>query len=294
MIDITKPILAASAKIDQIIFPILATPKLDGIRALVIKGHCVSRNFKPIPNNKIRTQIEKTFPDNVDGEIIIPNKSFNDIASIVMTEDEELHNFKYYVFDYVKDDLQKPYKDRLKDLSELDRKIDHKHFIPVFARTINSREELLEFENQCIINGDEGIVLRSEYSPYKCGRSTLKERYLLKIKRSIDSEAIILALEEKMHNANEKKLDAFGYSKRSSHKDNMIPADTLGTIVARDIHDNQEVRIGSGFNDTLRHEIWKNPSKYIGKLVKYKYQSAGMKNLPRFPVFLGFRSENDL
>lgn len=297
---IFSPMLAGTVKsIDDIKYPVLASVKLDGIRALMIKGKCVSRNFKPIPNNKIRTAIEKIFPDNVDGEIIIsmPNgkaQSFSKITSIVMTEDEQEHNFEYHVFDYVKDKLNKPYQDRMKDLAELHFKIDSDHFMPLFPQTINNREELLEFETRCIKAKYEGVIIRSPDGPYKCGRSTLKEGYLLKIKRFKDSDAIILALEEKMHNANIKQKDVFGHSKRSSHQDNLVPANTLGTIVVRDIHTNQEFRIGSGFNDDLRKEIWSNKNKYVGKLVKYRFQSAGVKLLPRFPSFIGFRDKNDL
>jgi DNA ligase-1 len=32
----------------------------------------------------------------------------------------------------------------------------------------------------------------------------------------------------------------------------------------------------------------------IGKLVKYKFQEAGAKDLPRFPVFLGIRHPDDM
>ena len=55
-----------------------------------------------------------------------------------------------------------------------------------------------------------------------------------------------------------------------------------------------EFSCGSGLNDALRDEIWKNQSKYLGKLVKYKYMSKGIKELPRHPVFIGFRDETDL
>ena len=294
---ILSPMLAGTVKsIDDIKYPVLASVKLDGIRALMIKGKCVSRNFKPIPNNKIRTAIEKIFPDNVDGEIIIPKQPFSKITSIVMTEDEQEHNFEYHVFDYVKHKLEKSYQDRLKDLAELHFKIDNDHFRPLFPQTINNKEELLEFETQCLKAKYEGVIIRSPDGPYKCGRSTLKEGYLLKLKRFKDSEAVILALEEKLHNNNKKQKDAFGHSKRSSHQDNMIPANTLGTIVVKDIYSGQEFRIGTGIglNDDLRKEIWNHKNKYIGKLIKYRFQSTGVKLLPRFPSFIGIRDKNDL
>ena len=58
--------------------------------------------------------------------------------------------------------------------------------------------------------------------------------------------------------------------------------------------DGVEFSCGSGLNDALRQEIWDNRTKYLGKLVKYKYMATGIKNLPRHPVFMGFRDESDL
>ena len=110
--------LASSVKnTSDLRFPLLATPKLDGVRALVIDGHAVTRKFKPIPNKYIRAKIEHYCPDGFDGEIMSGNLEFNDLQSLVMTEEGE-PDFEYHVFDYVKDDLTKPYKERVLDLEE--------------------------------------------------------------------------------------------------------------------------------------------------------------------------------
>ena len=64
---ITKPMLAGKVKdLDKIDYPVYATPKLDGIRAVMIDGKLVSRNFKAIPNNFTRTKFEKILPDNTE------------------------------------------------------------------------------------------------------------------------------------------------------------------------------------------------------------------------------------
>jgi len=55
---ITKPMLAGKCtNKNNIKYPVLATPKLDGIGCLVIDGNAVSRTFKPIPNKYIRQEI---------------------------------------------------------------------------------------------------------------------------------------------------------------------------------------------------------------------------------------------
>ena len=46
---ITKPMLAGKCeRPDALNFPVLATPKLDGIRCLKIGGRALTRSFKPI------------------------------------------------------------------------------------------------------------------------------------------------------------------------------------------------------------------------------------------------------
>ena len=40
-------------------------------------------------------------------------------------------------------------------------------------------------------------------APYKQGRSTVREGYLLKVKTFLDDEATVVRFEERMHNGNE-------------------------------------------------------------------------------------------
>lgn len=285
---ITKPMLAVAVKdIAALKYPVLCTPKLDGIRCLIVNGKAVTRKFKPVPNHYIRKQLE-TLPDGLDGEIMVPGKTFNEIQSLVMSEDGE-PEFEYYVFDYVQD-LKVPYFYRVS--TPWPKLPDF--VVPVMPVTVYNSEALSIMEEMLIKSGFEGVMIRSPEGPYKCGRSTLKEGYLLKLKRFADSEAEVLAFVEKMHNENEATKDALGHTKRSKKKANLTPADTLGTMVVRDVKSGVQFEIGTGFNDELRKEIWLNPEKYIGKLVTYKYQSFGVKNKPRCPVFKGFRDERDM
>jgi DNA ligase-1 len=291
---ITKPMLAGKCtNKDNIKYPVLATPKLDGIRCLVINGHVVSRTFKPIPNKFIREEIERLFPDGVDGEIMIPKSTFGDITGAVMSsKNAQPCGFEYWVFDYVSDgDINTPYFVRMERLKNIqDNPRIHK-LIPI---TINNRTELDKFEEKCLDEGFEGVIIRSPNGPYKCGRSTEKEGYLLKIKQFEDSEAKIISFEEKMHNENEAGVDAFGRTERSLCREGMKPAGTLGKIVVIDLTSGLTFSIGSGFDDKTRQEIWNNQSSYLGKIVKYKFQPYGVKELPRFPIFIGFRHTEDI
>jgi len=289
---ITRPLLAATLEdVNTLRFPVLATPKLDGIRVLKVDGKAVTRKFKPVPNTYIREMLEKYLPDGVDGEVMTPG-TFNDIQSKVMSFDGE-PQFSFYMFDYVKDDLGKPYSERVSDMHNAIKTKPTFEVIALKPVKIHSVEELLAFEKECLRQGYEGVMIRQPDSKYKCGRSTPKEQILMKLKRFLDAEAIVVGFEEKMHNDNIQEKDEFGLSKRSHKKDGLVPANTLGALIVEDQKTKVRFGIGSGFDDALKKEIWDNRDSYINKLVKYKYQSVGAKDAPRFPVFLGFRSKLD-
>lgn len=291
--SITKPMLAGTVKdMKTIQYPVLCTPKLDGIRCLKIDGKAVSRNFKQIPNRYVRSWIEDYFPDGVDGELIVEGDTFQATTSAVMRESGE-PEVTYYVFDYVDDgDLNSPYVVRVQRLHGL-RSLATR-CKPVIPTEIENEKELLEFEQKCLAEGYEGVMLRTPEGPYKCGRSTVREGYLLKLKRFSDAEATIVGFEERLHNANEAKKDAFGRTERSTHKANMIPTGVLGAFRVKSKEFKSEFSIGTGMNDAQRDEFWKKREQLMGKLLKFKYQAIGVKDVARFPVFLGLRHENDL
>ena len=273
--------------LSDIKYPVLCTAKLDGIRCLIVNGKAVTRNFKPIPNHYIRNTIESVAVEGFDGEIILKGKTFNEISSAVMSEDGE-PDFTYMVFDFWSIN---GYQERMDDLKYCPKLPHIDYLIPI---QINDEITLLAYETVCLTNGYEGVMIRAPNCPYKFGRSTVKEGYLLKLKRFSDSEAIIINLQEKMHNENEAKKDAFGRTERSSHQENQIPTNTLGAFVVRELTTGVEFKIGTGMNDELRKQVWSNQKNYIGKIVKYKSQKVGEKDAPRFPVFLGFRDERDI
>jgi DNA ligase-1 len=293
-----KPMLAGKCSdTSKLAYPVLCTPKLDGVRALIVDG-LVSRNWKPIPNTYTRN-LFSDLPKGCDGELIgfkdgcEAGKGFNETQGDVMRESGE-PDVRYYIFDYCTTDLTKPYKDRMVSLKD-DLKIGkHKNVILVLPVLIKTEEELLKYEQECLAKGYEGVMIRSPYGPYKEGRSTEREGYLLKLKRFEDSEAKVIGFEERMHNANEAKKDAFGRTERSSAKAGLVPDGTLGKLFVRDVKTSVEFEIGTGFDDAQRAEIWKNKKTWLGKIVKYKYQACGMKDKPRFPVYIGIRDERDV
>lgn len=287
---IEKPMLAGTLKdLKTLKYPVLCTPKIDGIRCLKVDGKAVTRTFKPFPNKYVRNCIERVALDGFDGEVIVKGKQFNEVSSLVMSQDGK-PDFTYLVFDYCIEPKEY-YINRMERLSKLSVKSNIEYLLPIF---INDESELLRYETNCLTMGYEGVMLRSIYSPYKYGRSTINEGWLLKLKRFSDSEAVILDVVEKMSNQNEAEEDVFGHTKRSSALSGQVPAGTLGGFKVKDLKSGVEFGVGSGFNDTIRAEVWKHKESYVGKIIKYKSQKSGEKDAPRFPVFLGFRDKKDI
>lgn len=288
MPKIQKPLLAGNFDPTKAKFPYIASPKIDGIRFLMIDGVAVSRTFKPIRNKHIQSLLSQYLPDGVDGELT-SGDTFQSSTSAVMTIEGE-PEFKVWAFDYVDPDKEiLPFYLRILNIPLNTLPFDYEL---LSGTTIHSLKELERYEYICLHNGYEGVMLRDPNGTYKFGRSTVNDNILLKVKRFEDDEAELIAIEEKMSNQNVAEKDAFGYVKRSASLDGMVPMNTAGTLIVRN-KDGLEFGIGSGLDDKTREELWNNKEKYIGKLVKYKYFPQGVKELPRHPVFLGFRDEED-
>lgn len=284
-----KPMLAATIKdIKQLVFPLLASPKLDGIRCVILNGKAVTRNLKPIPNTFIRNFLE-AHPelDGLDGEIMVEG-DFNSVQSAVMSEDGE-PDFYYAVFDY-HNDCSMPYSTRLMKLSLIVAEFNNKRVREVPQVTVNNEKEVEEIEQEVLADGYEGLMLRNLYGTYKFGRSSMKEAKLMKLKRFEDDEATIVDMEPLYENQNAPTTNALGRTERSSHQENLVAQNMMGALNVK-LKNGKEFSIGTGFDHETRKDLWMRKKKLIGKQVKFKFQELSADGIPRFPVFLGLRDE---
>ena len=275
-------------------YPVLASPKLDGIRFHVLNGTVVSRNLRPFPNPVIQDTWGGKQNEGNDGEFIMGDPTAPDAfrkMTVQVIHVASVDNLYGHLFD----NFNKPqmyFNDRLivvahRALQRVAvRKVDH--------RLIHNVEALLEYERTKVEEGYEGIMVRDPMGPYKFGRSTEREGWLLKLKQFEDGEAVIQGFEERMHNANEKTLERSGKAQRNSKKEGMVPTGTLGALIVQERNTGVTFNIGTGFDDAERQDIWDNRPDWIGKIVKYKFFKGGSKTKPRFPSYHGLRYEADL
>lgn len=289
-----KPMLAGKVEdVAKLQFPVVVSPKLDGVRAIVKDGVVLSRSLKPIPNKKVQSLFGRF--EYMDGELIVGDSNASDVyrktVSGVMREDGD-PILTFCVFDYIQYP-QSPFDKRYGSLRASVTAAQDNRVQRVKHHKVTTPEQLLEIEADYTSQGYEGIMVRDPFGQYKYGRSTLKEGWLLKLKRFEDSEAEIVGFEELMHNGNEAKQNELGYTDRSSHKDNLFGGDTLGALVVVDTKTRVKFKIGTGFDAALRLKIWEDRGSMVGQLVTYKFFPVGVKEAPRHPVFKGFRDRAD-
>lgn len=275
-----KPMLACSTipNLDELNYPLLASPKLDGIRCLIGDGQPFTRNMKPIPNVHIRETIASWKLHGLDGELMLPG-DFNKVQSVVMSHSHpDERNFEYWAFDSFVEP-KAPFKYRNGTVQEIVQRAANPRLKQVEQKWIPHAEGLQQYWTKCVELGYEGVIIRDPNGPYKNGRSTLNQGWMSKLKVFHDDEAIVVGFEELMHNEDTS----------TKQKHNMVPGDTLGALVVE--WNGKRFKIGSGFDTTIRRMIWRRQEQLLGLPVTFKYQELSSYGVPRFPVFKAFRRE---
>lgn len=294
-----KPLLAATLEDTSTLDyskSFLASEKLDGIRVCIVNGIVLSRSLKPIRSRAVQELFGRPELEGIDAEVLYGDWNdplvFNKTTSAVMATDLKDSMSKELLALAVFDDFScdGAYEDRL---ISAQRKSKGQPQVVVLEQTpIRSEQELRDMEKFVLDKGVEGLMIRDAKARYKQGRSTLKEAIIMKLKRFSDDEAVVVGFEEKLINTNEKLKNELGYSQRSQAQEGMVGGDTLGALVC----ECKGIRftMGSGFDDRGRAEVWANKEKYLGKLAKFKHFAIGQKDSYRFPIFQGWRDEDDV
>lgn len=262
-----KPMLAMKANLKQIKkFPIIASPKHDGIRGILHPEFgLISRSSKSIPNDHVRSILESFNIWSLDGEIVTftngKQDSFNTIQSKIMME-EGTPDFKFIIFDDF-ENPQFPYLDRLENART---KIKNNEYISITNYSeINDMASLVIYEGICATIS-EGLITRAPLVGYKNGKSTIKEGGCLKIKRFMDDEGVIVEVTKITNGLN-----------------------LLGSLTV--MWKKKRFNLGNGWTDEMAADMWRNRHDLIGKKVTFSYQGIGANGAPRFSSFIGIRRD---
>lgn len=299
MTELIRPLLAAKvtdAEMRSLPYPVLASYKIDGIRALVCNAQLRTRSMKLIPNRATQSRFGKLNLEGLDGELVVGNPyDFNlmqQCTSGLMSHAGD-PKATFHVFDYWPGG-NVSFHERLKLASDIAAMSGDYRVVVVTHRLIHSYDALMEYEAEALRLGYEGIMIRSLRGKYKQNRSTVREGILLKVKRFVDGDAIVIGTEALLRNLNEAQMDERGYTKRSSAADGKVATELLGSLRVRDLASGAEFGVGSGFTEAQRRDLWKIREHLLGKIIVYKSFPIGVKDAPRIGTFKSFRSKLDM
>jgi DNA ligase-1 len=293
--------LAENCTEADIRFPCFGSFKIDGVRVLGRDGLPGSRNGKVHRN----LHLQKLFAEHarvlqgLDGEIIVGDPFAPDVcrrSSSACSTIEGVPDFQLHLFDRW-DTPTEPYHQRLRVVRDR-----HDYELPSWCHVVrqfrlHNHAELMALEAEALALGYEGLILRDPDAPYKNGRSTLKQGWLLKFKRFQDFEATVVGVEERMHNGNEAETSELGYTTRSSHQENLIGMGTLGALWCEGLtaFQGKRFKVGTfkGFTAEELKELW-DGGTLVGRIAKLEHFPIGVKDLPRFPKLLDWRSIEDV
>ncbi len=231
--------------------------KLDGVRAYWDGKQFLSRqgNLYHAPDWFVAGL--PTVP--LDGELWIARKAFQRTTGIVRRQDktELWKEVKYLIFDAPA--AGGPFEDRVKYLQDgmpgWKATFATLHDHQLCRGVDHLREELRRVEGL----GGEGLMLRQPGSKYEAGRSST----LLKVKSFLDDEAVVIGHEP-------------GKGKHSGR---------LGALTAR-LASGKVFSVGTGLTDRERQ----NPPP-VGSLITFRYQELSDAGIPRFPSYIGLRTD---
>jgi DNA ligase-1 len=300
-----KPMLADDADESRIQFPCIAQPKVDGVRGLHTEGYLTGRSLKPFGNRYTNGFFGHAHFAGLDGELAAAHECDPELcrktSSATSTHDGSPW-LLWWCFDYLSEKtIGLPYHERYGILKEhvfrlMNSGLDNVgHLRVIEAHVCNNHEELLYWDTKWLDEGYEGTIIRGMNNRHKQGRSTIREGGLLRIKRFIEEDAVVISIVEGDRNDNEAQTNELGHTFRSTHQANMTPNGMVGSFTCRNLKDDKIVTVSPGkMPHPQRRFYFENQHEIVGKVIKYKHFPKGVKDKPRFPTFQCIRSPEDM
>lgn len=284
---------------------LIVMTKYDGVRCLVEDCVVKGKTLLPIPNKYIQSLYGNEEYEGKEFELIVldhkgdydPVSCCRETVSFTNTEDMTrahkcilIDNYKLAEF---------PFEDRLLSLEKfVDEHAGFKIPDYIIATTI---EEILHYEDSILKIDHEAIIVRNPELTYKEGVSS-GDGELLRLKRYISEEAIILEALPAFANNNVAKENLLGNMERSSHISGKVAKEEIGKFfckLVKDIHDPWSGRliakkgsccvVATG-NMTKEDKIrlYQDRENLKGTMIKFKSFPKGTKDKPRFATFQYF------
>jgi len=241
-------------EVQDIGFPVLGQPKLNGVRAKWDGKTLTSRQGKTwrretLPH--IFEKLERFSAENpgvvLDAELYAHGLSLQEIIKRVAVHRNVFHkdhlDIDFHAFDIISDDDT---ESRQITLSQI-----YQPWTAVCK--VETRKDVEIWLNRFCEAGFEGLMLRQYHCPYRSGRTEM----LIKVKPWKYGKGVVA-----------------GFTPGEGKYKGM-----LGAIIVK--AENIEFRVSGGLTDEDRINVWRDNKLYLGKPISYRYRdlSAGRKPL---------------
>ena len=286
-----KPLLATNYVESKLVFPLGAQPKIDGVRGLTTEGHLTGRSLKK-HKNKYTTAFYSTKEyEFLDGELAAQDERHPDLCRVTSSALSTIKGEPFtmwHVFDCLrKEVIAAPYIERHKYLTQ------YVHYEQTQGRCMHAKvvpmticedlAQLLRLDEEWLELGYEGTIIRGLNAAHKEGRSTVNQGQLLRIKRFVEAEALVLEIEEGNVNENVAQTNELGRTFRTSHQENKVPNGMVGNlqcVVLADVMWDGEMVLLKGqiitvspgnMDHKMRKHYFENPSEIVQHAITFKF-----------------------
>lgn len=264
---------ACNIDYDRASYPLLATPKLDGVFAYITQGAVRFREGDAVPNSCIQETMRNFVSFCVatdfkpEGELTIKGEGFNFVSGVARSHKSDCTGLTYTLFDCFSD---LPAKFRARQVITFagkcaDNGFDFVRF--VIPEVVNNASEAKAKFAQHVQLGFEGTVFRSPTSLYKPGKSTLAEASFLRDKFQTTYTGRIVCFDP--------SYDLYGSMKPMSHAAQVYVEELKTTV---------KVSMTRNLTDDDRSDFFMTPDLFIGRKLEFTVnKSEGME--VRSPIF---------
>tara|TARA_B100000700_G_scaffold221235_1_gene243545 strand:+ start:343 stop:1599 length:1257 start_codon:yes stop_codon:yes gene_type:complete len=260
-------------------------PKLDGIRCFAIvengEAKLFARSGKLISNfdSTIGVALGELGDGCYDGELM--GEDFVALMRQAYRKDNaEIDDAYLTLFDYLSleewksGDVDHTTKERYTVLKRKVGSLNLRELVtnpgePLYLNVVERHEvpanleDIMTLHHTFVQDGYEGAMVKTIDAPYRFGRSY----DVMKVKEFHDVDLPIIGLEEG--------------TGRHAGRLGAVKIDFNGVIV----------KVGSGFSDEQREQVWNDQAGFMGRIIEVRYQEVTPDGSLRFPTFVCFRND---